>query len=188
MLCFIQESQHRQPHWREVWQSASSLCGLNLNSNAVERLCRAHLQQYVSECKVAPYSIPVLEALQKAKIPLGLVSNVTGPVDIFDLDLRKKGLAAFFQVVAWSSAAGYRKPDARIFQAALDKLGLPPGKQIFMIGDHEQADISGGKQMGFTTIKVVDSKEREESAADYVIARHCFPEFIQELLIEREAG
>jgi putative hydrolase of the HAD superfamily len=181
-----QDSRSYQPHWLDVWQSAITLCNLNLNSNQSERLCRAHLQQFVSECKVEPYSIPLLAALQKSKIPLGLVSNVTGPVELFDLDLHEKGLASFFQVVVWSSSAGYRKPDARIFQHALNRLGQSPGKTIFMVGDHEHADISGGKNMGFTTVKVVKGEKETESDADYVVPGPSLLEFFQLKLKQRE--
>ena len=164
-----QENPSLQPHWLEVWQSAIYICGLSLTSSECERLCRVHLQQYLSECKVEPYSIPLLSDLQEAKIPLGLVSNVTGPVELFDQDLRRKGLASFFQSIVWSSTVGYRKPDPRIFQSALDQLSLPPGKSIIMVGDNEQADIFGGKNMGFTTVKVVKSEEAATSIADYVV-------------------
>ena len=91
-----QAGQVQQPDWLSVWQSALSRCGLNFNPREAELLCRAHLGQFVSECKVEPTSIPLLAALHKAKISLALVSNATGPVDIFDRDLRQKGLASFF--------------------------------------------------------------------------------------------
>jgi HAD superfamily hydrolase (TIGR01509 family) len=119
--------------------------------------------------------------LQQAKIPLALVSNATGPVDIFDDDLRHKGLASFFQTVVWSSAVGYRKPHPRIFQAALAGLGLSASPAILMVGDHEQADVLGGNNMGFTTIKVVNSEGGTNSAADYVVARAALPDFFGRL-------
>lgn len=71
--------------------------------------------------------------------------------------------------VVWSCAVKYRKPDARIFQAALDRLNLKAGKQIVTVGDHEQADILGGKAMGFTTVKVIKSQQTTGSAAEYEV-------------------
>lgn len=163
------ENKLNQPHWFDVWQKASIHIGLTLNSNDVERLCHAHLKQFVDYCSVEPYSISLLTELKRKNIPLGLISNVTGPAEIFDMDLRDKGLTSFFDVIVWSSAVNYRKPNARIFQFALDKLNLKPGKHIVMVGDNEQADIVGGKAMGFTTIKVIKSGEKIDSVADYVV-------------------
>lgn len=163
------QERPEQPDWREVWEQAPRNCGIELKPEVVERLCRTHLVQYVMNCEVEAYSIPLLESLRKRGIPLGLVSNVTGPVDIFEGDLSKKGLASFFNVVVWSSKVGCRKPDPKIFKIALDGLHLEPGRQIVMVGDDEKADIAGGKEMGVTTIKVVENGEKADSVADYVV-------------------
>jgi putative hydrolase of the HAD superfamily len=179
---FYVEHRLDQPHWLDVWGQASTYIGLNLNSNEVERLCRAHLKQFVSEARVEPYSIPLLTEIKMANIPLGLVSNMTGPTEIFDADLSDKGLAAFFEVVVWSCAVNYRKPDERIFQFALDRLNLKAGKHIVMVGDNEQADVMGGKAMGFTTVKVIWDKRETDSAADYVVEGSELIQFFQSAL------
>ena len=160
----------QQPDWRGIWQEAARLSSIHLPQESVERLCRAHLAEYLRRCKVQSYSIPLLSGMFHDQIPLALVSNVTGPAEIFEADLSRKGLADFFQVVVWSSVAGVRKPAPEIFQIALDRLGIRAGKQVVMIGDHEQADILGGKQMGLTTVKVANGHHKQEtSAADYIV-------------------
>jgi putative hydrolase of the HAD superfamily len=161
------ENQVDQPDWLDVWQQAEENCGIELSCANTERLARAHLQQFTSQCRVEPYTLPLLRKLQLAQLPTGLISNVTGPADIFDADLQAKGLALFFQTVVWSSAVGCRKPDARIFQRALGSLDTAPGKHVIMIGDNEQADILGGRQMGFTTVRVIRGQKAIPSAADY---------------------
>jgi putative hydrolase of the HAD superfamily len=160
-----------QPHWRDAWQSATIDCGFNLEADDVECLCRAHLAAFVSRCQLQPYTLPLLTTLRQANIPLGLISNVTGPVDIFAADLQAKGLTPFFKIVVWSSAAGYRKPHPRIFQTALNGLELNASERIIMVGDHEEADIRGAKAMGLTTVRVVPPDMTPvDSEADYVSA------------------
>jgi HAD superfamily hydrolase (TIGR01549 family) len=158
-----------QPDWRDVWASGIKRGGFDISDAKVEVVCRAHLAQFVKNCKVAPYSIPLLESLQSAKIPLGLVSNVTGPSEIFDNDLAEKGLKPYFDAVVWSSRVGVRKPNPAIYQIALDELKLKPAKEILMIGDRETADILGGKRLGFTTIKIETAGNGSSSVADYVV-------------------
>jgi putative hydrolase of the HAD superfamily len=114
-----------------------------------------------------------------------LVSNITGPVDVFDRDLNQKGVAPFFSVVVWSAGVGVRKPNPRIFEIALEGLNLKPGKHIVMVGDNEVADIIGGKEMGFTTVKVDDRQEPSGSVADFVIQRSELIDFFKDKLSRR---
>jgi putative hydrolase of the HAD superfamily len=179
------EERWDQPDWRQVWACGAENAGINISFDEVELLCRAHLKEFTKRCKLEPYSIPLMMRIQAANIPLGLVSNVTGPADIFERDLSEKGLARYFSVVVWSANVGYRKPNPRIFEIALEGLKLKPGKQILMVGDNEQADIVGGKKMGFTTVKVDDRREKSESAADYVVLRSELQELFEDKLIKQ---
>jgi putative hydrolase of the HAD superfamily len=110
-----------------------------------------------------------IESLQKAQVPLGLVSNVTGPREIFETGISEKGLRPYFDAVVWSSSVGVRKPNPKIYQIILEELELKPGKHIVMIGDNEIADILGGKKMGFTTVKIETVGDGSGSEADYVV-------------------
>jgi putative hydrolase of the HAD superfamily len=181
------EERLDQPDWRQVWENGAKNVGLDLSSDEVEHLCRAHLTEFVKKCELEPYSISLLKSIQQVNIPLGLVSNVTGPIEIFEKDLREKGLAFFFQVVVWSSGVGYRKPNPKIYEIALESLKLRPGKQIIMVGDSEEADIIGGKNMGFTTVKVDDQGKKAESVADYVVFRSELQGLFERELLWRQA-
>ncbi|SJL84101.1 HAD family hydrolase [Vibrio palustris] len=158
-----------QPHWLDIWQQASISIGLNFSSYEIERLCRAHLKAFVRGCTVKPYSIPLLKYLKDRQIPLCLVSNMTGPVDVFDEGLREKGLAKFFDAVVWSSEISFRKPNAKIFELALKKLNVEASKDIWMVGDRERADIIGGQALGLTTVRVIANQQDKNSSADYVV-------------------
>ncbi len=181
------EERLDQPDWRQVWEQGAKNAGLNLSPDEIELLCRAHLTEFEKNCELELYSISLLKNIQKANLPLGLVSNVTGPVDIFEKDLSEKGLSHFFQVIVWSSGTGYRKPNPRIYEIALEGLKLRAGKHIVMVGDNEQADIIGGKNMGFTTVKVVDIGEKSESVADYVVLRSGLQELFEKELLWQQA-
>jgi HAD superfamily hydrolase (TIGR01549 family) len=163
------ENSLNQPPWFELWQQASVAIGLELSPVEIENLCHTHLQQFVRGCTLKSYCIPLLIYLKEKKIPLALVSNMTGPVAIFDKGLDDKGVVAFFDTVVWSSAIGLRKPDNRVFEYTIKQLNLKASKGIWMVGDNEQADIVGGKAMGFTTVKVIMDIQNNKSAADYVV-------------------
>lgn len=57
------------------------------------------------------------------------------------------GLDRLFGAVLLSSRLGFRKPDARLFTAALERLGVPPGEAVY-IGDNPSRDLVGAKRAG----------------------------------------
>ena len=89
---------------------------------------------------------PLLERLAGAH-RLGVVSNFSGNLRpcLAELDLLQ-----FFTVTADSTLVGASKPDARIFQYALDGLACSPQK-AWMIGDNPDADIGGAARLGLKT-------------------------------------
>lgn len=91
-----------------------------------------------------------LKTLQNSAIRLGMISNAADETDVIQ-QAEKFGIRPYFDFIITSAACGYRKPHPRIFQLALDTWGLPAG-QIAMVGDRLEADISGAKNMGITTI------------------------------------
>ena len=72
-------------------------------------------------------------------------------------------LAGFFEFVIDSAAVGFRKPDLRIFQPAIERLGLPAAN-IGYVGDQFKADVVGSKSAGMKSIWYVG--EREKSCPD----------------------
>jgi putative hydrolase of the HAD superfamily len=110
-----------------------------------------------------------LAGLRRAGYRMGLVSNtfVAGPVHDRHLDLH--GILEFFPVRVYSSDTGYRKPDRRIFQAALARLRVPPGEAMF-VGDLVKTDIVGARRLGMTTVlKQPWGMARRRDVADHII-------------------
>lgn len=66
-------------------------------------------------------------------------------------ELRRAGLAEYFAPIVISGDYGFRKPDPRLFQAALVQLKIAPEEAIF-IGNDRFRDILGAKQVGMKTI------------------------------------
>ena len=87
---------------------------------------------------------------QQSKV--GLISNFTHAPVIYK-SLRKLGISEFFNVVVVSEEIGWRKPNARIFQEALNKLDVPSSQAVY-IGDSPIEDIKGAEQAGLKTVFV----------------------------------
>ena len=75
---------------------------------------------------------------------IGVVSNFYGNLQAV---LDEAGLAPSISVAVDSTLAGCKKPDPRIFQAALDVLGAAPAQAVF-VGDSLRRDMAGARGMG----------------------------------------
>ncbi|MBN1449676.1 MAG: HAD family hydrolase [Anaerolineales bacterium] len=91
-----------------------------------------------------------LETLRKMGYRLGMISNAADDENVQEL-VDKGNLRSHFEFILSSAACGIRKPDARIFQLALDHFKVPPEKTV-MVGDTLEADISGANQIGMYSI------------------------------------
>lgn len=88
-------------------------------------------------------------------------------------ELHSVGLLDVFDPLIISSDLGFRKPDRRIYQTALDKLALRPQEVIF-VGNDMYRDIWGPHQIGMKTV-FFKSNQGDHSPqnveADYIIYR-----------------
>ena len=59
-----------QPDWRDVWKRGIKNSGFDYSDDEIEILCRTHLIQFVKNCEIESYSIPLLTNLRKANVTL----------------------------------------------------------------------------------------------------------------------
>ncbi|HIN02957.1 MAG TPA: HAD family hydrolase [Candidatus Marinimicrobia bacterium] len=89
-----------------------------------------------------------LMALAKSAIKMGLVSDA--PSREAWMRIYYLNLYHFFDVVITLDDSGERKPSAKPFQMALDRMGLRPEETV-MIGDWPERDVVGAQQIGMKT-------------------------------------
>jgi putative hydrolase of the HAD superfamily len=66
-------------------------------------------------------------------------------------ELQKVGLLKYFDVIVVSGDHGYRKPDPRLFQHALDALGVRAANTMY-VGNDMHRDIYGAREVGMRTV------------------------------------
>lgn len=111
----------------------------------------------------------VLAELRARSYRLGIVANFPG--NLADV-CREFDLTACLDVLVDSTVEGVAKPDPRIFQRALDRLGLP-ASACWFVGDSLEKDILPARRLGFRTVWIVPAEKEpvEHPAADVVIHR-----------------
>jgi putative hydrolase of the HAD superfamily len=128
----------------------------------------AHIYRGVSRNRLQLYPDVkrVLNELQ-TKYRLALISDAQSCYAL--PEIRAVGLEGYFDPIVISSHYGFRKPDSRLFQRALDKLKLKPAEVIW-VGNDMFRDIHGAKLAGIKNI-FIDSnqgaKSFENVAPDY---------------------
>lgn len=96
-----------------------------------------------------PDALPTLRELRARGIAIGLVTN--GRADTQGAKVKRLGLEPFLDATLISESEGLRKPDRRIFQRALGRLGVA-AEHAWHVGDHPMADVAGAHAAGITAI------------------------------------
>jgi putative hydrolase of the HAD superfamily len=84
-----------------------------------------------------------LVRLRGAGLKLAVVSNSEGTIEQMLIEV---GLRELLDAVVDSTVVGAIKPDPRIFQIALDRLGVSPADAL-MVGDSPSADVAGAQAL-----------------------------------------
>lgn len=95
-----------------------------------------------------PHSKELLEYL-RPKYKLHVITN--GFDESQAKKLHSSGLTAYFEHVITSETTGHKKPDARIFQHAMDRAGATVANSL-MIGDNPVSDILGAQNAGIDQV------------------------------------
>jgi putative hydrolase of the HAD superfamily len=86
-------------------------------------------------------------------------------------ELHKVGLLDYFDLIVVSGDHGYRKPDRRLFQFALDGMGVAAANTLY-VGNDMHRDIFGAQEVGMTTVKFESDQGADvhlDCAPDYTI-------------------
>ena len=127
-----------------------------------------------SRYRLEPYTgvVEILTYLQR-KFMLGAVSDGQS---LWALpELQAAGLGSFFSPVTVSGDHGFRKPDKRLFEIALQEMGLKAEEVIF-VGNDMYRDVYGGAHAGMKTV-FFRSDQGDHSFSgtepDYIIYQFC---------------
>ena len=98
---------------------------------------------------------PVLRALQERGLKVGLISNSHRGLDAF---CEHFSLGGLIHATVSSSEHGYMKPHRSIFDAALERAGVP-APDALMVGDSLKHDVEGALAAGMKAVLLRRSGE-----------------------------
>jgi putative hydrolase of the HAD superfamily len=145
--------------------------GLPADEELLRELAWRWYEPVIEHTRVEPDLRATLAELSASGLRLGVISNTFVPGFVHDRQLEMVGLLEFLPVRVYSSEVGYRKPDRRIFEAALSRLGVGARETLF-VGDLVKTDIIGARRMGMrTALKQPYANLRPHRIADHVVRK-----------------
>jgi putative hydrolase of the HAD superfamily len=145
--------------------------GINKNESDIEKIAKKRIKRFercLSDVEVN--IIETLEYLSKNNKRLCLISNA----DVIDkIGWTSSPLKKYFEAAIFSCDIGVIKPNRRIYEIALKKMGIEPEKAMF-IGDGGSEELRGAKELGMRTILLTHFikdiwPERSSEYADIVV-------------------
>jgi putative hydrolase of the HAD superfamily len=103
----------------------------------------------------------VLERLRESGLVLGVVSNFE---EWLERLLEQLGVRAYFSVAVVSGVEGVEKPDPRIFELAMERVGVTPEASVY-VGDNPEFDVDPALEAGMYPV-LLDRRERFPDAPE----------------------
>lgn len=149
----------------ELFRESLAGIGFSLPDDVLEHIVVLDHSAYSNSMHVDDETLDTLRNLRARGLRLGIVSNMTLRADLMRQDLERLGISQLVDATAFSSETGVRKPDPRMFQTALGRVGAGADETVF-VGDRLLDDVTGARDVGMRT--VLTHRFRQEDDPDVV--------------------
>jgi HAD superfamily hydrolase (TIGR01509 family) len=134
-----------------VYRAAWHRAGLDLPDQLLLDVLDAEQLCWDRAVQVDPDGLQVLSWLDTHGLKRGLCSNAPFPPGMMQRQVDTNGIGELVDAVVFSSSIGRRKPAPEIYLAALDALGVTPGRALF-VGDRVREDYEGPMAIGINAV------------------------------------
>ena len=128
-------------------------------------------------CDIRDEVVSVIKKLKAIGIfQLCLTNNINKPLSLAksfgdDYQAKLKDVMGYFDYVLESSKLGIRKPDVKIYQLAIEKIGLNPSDIVYF--DDLGINLKPARNLGVQTVKVLSKNQLIDNL------RNIFPEVFE---------
>jgi putative hydrolase of the HAD superfamily len=129
---------------KEVFDTLS----LKADKAFIDLIANEYIDNLSNQVHLFPDAEDILKYLS-TKYKLHIITN--GFEEVQHKKIKSSGIDHFFETVTTAGGSGYKKPDKRIFEHALQKADTKNNSSL-MVGDSLEADIQGAKDFGMQTI------------------------------------
>jgi putative hydrolase of the HAD superfamily len=115
------------------------------DSDLACEIAKAYSVQREAAVQPFPGAIETLHTLRDRDVSLALITN--GEAHKQRAKVVRFGLDRFFETVLIEGELGYGKPEERVYQRALEDLGLGPS-EVWAVGDHLEWEVAAPQALG----------------------------------------
>jgi HAD superfamily hydrolase (TIGR01509 family) len=138
-------------------------CGVEPRPDLLRTLLDRDRELMFATTRLYDDVLPFLTGLRARDIKIAIVSNCGEYTRELLVEL---GVAALADALVLSCEVGAAKPAARIFQHALDQLGVPAGAALFV--DDQPGYCAGAVALGIAAVQITRDETAETPGADGV--------------------
>jgi putative hydrolase of the HAD superfamily len=165
------ENDYRRIWYEILYENQYAYTGPDINtSTIVGDIARLQRSLAVRKIKLFSGVYAALSELQNG-YKLGIVSDAQ--VDHAYPELKMLGIYSFFEAIIVSAEFGYRKPDVRLFEECLRRLGVSASEAIY-VGNDTVRDVRGANEAGMKSVLIMTrygSKDTTMARPHYTISR-----------------
>ena len=133
--------------YREAWHRA----GLTLPDDLLHEILDAEQRVWDRSVRVDAEAPRILTWLRNRGLRRGICSNAPFPPEMMRRQMASNGITELVDAIVFSSEVGKRKPAPELYQAAVDAIGTPPGRTLF-VGDRVREDYEGPRAAGMRAV------------------------------------
>ncbi len=147
---FTMHPERSREFW--IWVYQTFLAQVGCEESRAAGLSQRLFETFVRSESYRLYddALPTLERVRRAGLKVGVISNWEEWLERLMVDLNMR---EHVDVAVVSGQAGVEKPDAEIFQYALDAAGVGPEEAIH-VGDNLRDDVEGAEAVGIRGILI----------------------------------
>ena len=129
---------------------ATALHELNVKvPGLADSMAASYMDIQKANIKLFPDTLDTLDHLRHRGIRMAMITNGTSQAQREKIE--RFGLGLYFEAILVEEEAGFGKPDPRIYEMALSKLGLDSG-DAWMVGDNLAWDVAGAQKLGIFAV------------------------------------
>ncbi|OLT13559.1 HAD family hydrolase [Pseudonocardia sp. CNS-139] len=149
--------EHRAFTLAEVLADTAAHHPADLPPDVLAAGMAAHWEYWRPHVPTDPEAAPMLAALRKRGLRLGVLSSTAWPAAWHEDLLRADGVLDLFDACVWTSDLEWTKPHPAAFHAAMAAVGATDPARCVYVGDRLYDDISGAKGVGMRAVHVPHS-------------------------------
>jgi FMN phosphatase YigB (HAD superfamily) len=148
---YVASTSEDEVDWLDVFKASWESAGMSIPDGLLYEIADAEQLCWDRIVKVDPDALQVLSWLRDHGIKRALCSNAPFPPEMMRRQVTTNGVGGLMDAVIFSSMVGKRKPAAEMYRGALEAVGLPAERVLF-VGNRVREDYNGPRAMGMSAV------------------------------------